>query len=173
MELPHAYSTPLDLDRLSKLVGNNDLGESLARAITDARQFHELLPTISHISTAGRGEGAGDLAALSKKATQGEWHVESERTDGSYGSGEDCSEGYHTAVICTDEIRHGKPGVIFEGSNSTIAEIEEEGHEDGFHAWDAVSKANAEFIVALVNAFRSGRLVERSAADATNPQDQE
>lgn len=126
---------------------------------------------LSYISTAGRGEGAGDLAALSKKATQGEWHVESEKTDGSYGSGEDCSEGYHTAVICTDEIRHGKPGVIFEGSNSTVAEIEEENHEDGFYAWDAVSKANAEFIVALVNAYRSGRLVERPAA--TNPQDQE
>lgn len=115
-------------------------------------------------------ERAGDLAALSRKATQGEWHVESEKTDGSYGSGEDCSEGYYTAVICTDEIRHGKPGVIFEGSNSTVAEIEEENHEDGFHAWDAVSKANAEFIVALVNAYRSGRLVERSA---TNPQNQE
>lgn len=30
---------------------------------------------LSHISAAGRGEGAGDLAALSKKATQGEWKV--------------------------------------------------------------------------------------------------
>ncbi len=37
-----------------------------------------------------------------------------------------------------------------------------------------IVKANSDFLIRLWNDYRSGRrLVERSAADATNPQDQE
>lgn len=96
---------------------------------------------LSHISTAGRGEGAGDLAALSKKATQGEW-------------------GTFVNRLVGDQDEDGW---------STIAETPAPASPTGSarrRQWED----DAAFIAALVNAFRSGRLVERSA---TNPQDQE
>jgi len=105
--------------------------------------------------------GAG-LKELSDRATPGPWAAESEKSDGSYGSGEDTHEGFDTAVIVTEaEIRYGKAGVLFESHNSTVGAVSEEHDEEYFRAWDAVSEANAAFIVALVNAYRAGRLVER------------
>lgn len=103
-----------------------------------------------------------NLKALSDRATPGPWAAESERSEGSYGSGEDTSEGYDTAVIVTEaEIRYGSSGVLFESHNSTTGSIREESDDEYFRAWDEVSEANAAFIVALVNAYRAGRLVER------------
>jgi len=104
---------------------------------------------------------APSLRELSEAATAGPWFAEAEKSDGSYGSSEDTSEGYDTAVIMTEaETRYGKPGVLFESHNSTVGMIHEESDDEWFRAWDAVSEANATFIVALVNAFRAGRLID-------------
>lgn len=104
------------------------------------------------------------LRELSKRATPGPWAAESEKSDGSYGSGEDTYEGYDTATIVTEaEIRHGSAGVLFESHNSTVGSIAEEHDDEWFRAWDEVSEANAKFIVALVNAYRSGQLHDATA----------
>lgn len=96
------------------------------------------------------------LRALSEAATKGEWYTESEKCDGSYGSGEDCGEGYLAYSILTDaEPRYGNPGVIAETSNSTLGVIHEESDEDGFTAWDETARANTAFIVAAVKHVRS------------------
>ncbi|BAU93449.1 hypothetical protein MPPM_4844 [Methylorubrum populi] len=96
------------------------------------------------------------LRALSEAATQGEWYTESEKCDGSYGSGEDCGEGYLAYSILTDaEPRYGNPGVIAETSNSTLGVIHEESDEDGFTAWDETARTNTAFIVAAVNFVRT------------------
>ncbi|UGB26397.1 hypothetical protein LPC10_01915 [Methylorubrum sp. B1-46] len=96
------------------------------------------------------------LRALSEAATKGEWYTESEKCDGSYGSGEDCGEGYLAYSILTDaEPRYGNPGVIAETSNSTLGVIHEEADEDGFTAWDETARANTAFIVAAVNFVRT------------------
>lgn len=106
-------------------------------------------------------QSAPSLRELSERATPGPWFAEAEKSDGSYGSGEDGGEGYDTAIIMTEaEIRYGKPGVLFESHNSTVGSISEEHDDEWFRAWDAVSEANAAFIVALVNAFRAGRLID-------------
>jgi len=106
-------------------------------------------------------QSAPRLRELSDAATAGPWFADAEKSDGSYGSGEDTSEGYDTAVIMTEaETRYGKPGVLFESHNSTVGMIHEESDDEWFRAWDAVSAANAAFIVALVNAFRAGRLID-------------
>lgn len=95
------------------------------------------------------------LRALSEAATLGEWSTESEKCDGSYGSGEDCGEGYFAYSILTDaEPRYGNPGVIADTINSTLGVIHEESHEDGFTAWDETARANTAFIVAAVNFVR-------------------
>ncbi|EHP94938.1 hypothetical protein, partial [Methylorubrum extorquens] len=96
------------------------------------------------------------VRALSEAATQGEWYTESEKCDGSYGSGEDCGEGYLAYSILTDaEPRYGNPGVIAETSNSTLGVIHEESDEDGFTAWDETARTNTAFIVAAVNFVRT------------------
>lgn len=159
VERPHAYSTPLDLDRLSKLVGNDDLGERLARAITDARQFHELLPTLSHISTAGRGEGAGDLAALSAAAEPGMLALSPQQYDdwGMIRTTRPSPEGFCWPIF--------RAVILDDDAEQSAARAE--------RRQPKIVKANSDFLVRLWNDYRSGRLVERSAADATNPQDQE
>lgn len=74
----------------------------------------------------------GDLAALSKKATQGEWLPDVQvYYDEDGGPAEDHTEG----VMVLD-------------------------HDDQPDSIIQCSKEDAEFIVALVNAYRSGRLVE-------------
>ena len=98
----------------------------------------------------------GSVRALSEAATLGEWYTESEKCDGSYGSGEDCGEGYFAYSILTDaEPRYGNPGVIADTINSTLGVIHEESHEDGFTAWDETARANTAFIVAAVNHVRA------------------
>ncbi|WP_204283752.1 hypothetical protein, partial [Klebsiella pneumoniae] len=67
MEGLHAYSTTIDLDRLSLLVTNDDYGERLARGITDARQFHEILSRISPSpvgNTSGRDPDGSGLSQV-------------------------------------------------------------------------------------------------------------
>lgn len=96
------------------------------------------------------------VRALSEAATKGEWYTESEKCDGSYGSGEDSGEGYLAYSILTDAERpYGNPGVIAETSNSTLGVIHEDSHEDGHTAWDETARANTAFIVAAVNHVRA------------------
>lgn len=139
----------------------------------DAEEVAERVRAALAASTAPRAPAAvpDELRRLSEAATPGPWAVEAEKSDGSYGSGEDTFEGYDTAVIVTEvatETRHGKPGVLFESHNSTVGSIREESDDESFRAWDEVSEANAAFIVALVNAFRAGTL---AAAPAAPPAD--
>ena len=99
------------------------------------------------------------LDELSKRATPGPWAAESEKS-------EDTSGSYDTATIVTKAETHcGKAGVLFESHNSTVGSIREEHDEDWFRAWDEVSEADAEFIVALVNAYRAGKLTTAQAPD--------
>ena len=118
---------------------------------------HEAVrPLVSATPAQPAGAVPDSLRALSEAATKGEWYTESEKCDGSYGSGEDCGEGYLAYSILTDaEPRYGNPGVIAETSNSTLGVIHEESDEDGFTAWDETARANTAFIVAAVNHVRS------------------
>lgn len=111
-------------------------------------------------------EGLERLRALSEAATKGRWFTESEKCDGSYGSGEDGHEGYLAYSIVTDaESPHGKPGVIAETTNSTLSIIHEEWSEDDFTAWDDIAKNNTAFICAAVNYVRDYLAYTQSAAE--------
>lgn len=96
------------------------------------------------------------LAALSEAATQGEWDTDTLNSEGSYGSGDDIRECFATTAIYDAS---GK--VLFDALNSDACLVHEEwDEEDGYcHASDLTSAANAAFIVALVNAYRTGQLV--------------
>ncbi len=144
-----AAGQSLDLDSCSLAVG-------IYRAMTEA-YAKEIATLTMPTSPAPASPGVPDsLRALSEAATQGEWYTESEKCDGSYGSGEDCGEGYLAYSILTDaEPRYGTPGVITETSNSTLGVIHEESDEDGFTAWDENARANTAFIVAAVNFVRT------------------
>lgn len=96
------------------------------------------------------------LAALSAAAAQGEWETDTLNSEGSYGSGDDIHECFATTAIYDAS---GK--VLFDALNSDACLVHEEwDEEDGYcHASDLTSAANAAFIVALVNAYRTGQLV--------------
>lgn len=97
-----------------------------------------------------------DLAALSAAATPGTWDTDTIKSEGSYGSGDDTYEGFGTTAIYDPS---GK--VLFDALNSDAILVQEEWDEGGFcHAYDLTSAANAAFIVALVNAYRTGNLVQ-------------
>lgn len=93
------------------------------------------------------------LERHSKKATPGVWETEWEKNEGDYGSGPDCRTGYESKYIIGGPDK--KPVRVCDTLNSENALIQEE--EDG--AFDIQSSADMEFIVALVNAYRSGQLV--------------
>jgi hypothetical protein len=136
---------------------DSDATQTLRNILTGARLWDadENRP-ISATPAQPAGAVPDGLRALSEAATQGEWYTESEKCDGSYGSGEDCGEGYLAYSILTDaEPRYGNPGVIAETSNSTLGVIHEESDEDGFTAWDETARTNTAFIVAAVNFVRT------------------
>lgn len=83
---------------------------------------------------------------MSAKHTPGPWDVDTEKSEGEYGSGPDTSIGFDDFVIGA-EI-NGKWKVIATTENSTLKEIEEDYDEDYHHAWDGVGKANARLIAA-------------------------
>ena len=96
-----------------------------------------------------------DLAALSAAATPGTWETDTLNSEGSYGSGDDTYEGYATTAIYDAS---GK--VLFDALNSDAILVQEEWDEDGGSAYDLTSAANAAFIITLVNACRTGNLVQ-------------
>lgn len=97
-----------------------------------------------------------DLAALSEAATLGPWEIDTLKSEGSYGTGDDTTEGFEVSAIYDAKGR-----ALFDALNSDLIEVHEDyADEDGYSlAHDLTSSANAAFIVALVNAYRSGDLV--------------
>lgn len=102
------------------------------------------------------------LDELSAAATQGEWYTDTENSEGEYGTGPDTHSGFLVSVI------YGPDGKsLFDPHNSDCIEVHEDyPDEDGYvSAWDETSRRNAAFIVALVNAYRTGQLVPREAVE--------
>jgi len=105
-----------------------------------------------------------ELERLSKAATQGVWEVDSEYdNDALYSGGGGCGSGFKNYFIGADV--GGKWKTLLDTVNSDHKLIEEEFDEDGKHAWDVIGQANAAFIVALVNAYRTGQLVPAMPSD--------
>lgn len=69
--------------------------------------------------------------------SEGPWEENSERSDGCYGSGDDCHEGYNTSVLLDAKGRK-----IADALNSDVGMISEECDEDGCYAWDDQAKKN-------------------------------
>ncbi|QRE76510.1 hypothetical protein [Methylobacterium aquaticum] len=132
---------------------NGELVE-LDQRFTDARTA-----LLSHISTAGRGEEAGDLATLSAAAEPGMLALSPRQYDdwGMIRTTEPDSDGFGRVIF---------HAVILDDDTEKSAARSE-------RRQPKIVKANSDFLIRLWNDYRSGRLVERSAADATNPQDQE
>lgn len=84
------------------------------------------------------------IKARLSAATPGEWSSDSERSCGSYGSGDDTHEGFAAYAVYA-EIG-GKSESICDTHNSGVAEIHEEYDEDGGWAWDEVGRRNMDFI---------------------------
>lgn len=79
--------------------------------------------------------------------TPGPWYSESVATEGSYGSGEDTTEGFDSYVVRTETQKsYGEDAVICDALNSGTAEVHEEFDEDGTHAWDEPGRRNMEWI---------------------------
>lgn len=98
------------------------------------------------------------LEALSKKATPGTWEVDSEYdNDALYSGGGGCGSGFKNYFIGADV--GGTWKTLLDTVNSDHKLIEEDYDEGGKEAWDVIGRANAAFIVALVNAYRTGQLV--------------
>jgi NTP pyrophosphatase (non-canonical NTP hydrolase) len=69
--------------------------------------------------------------------TPGPWLADSEKSDGCYGSGEDCHEGYYTSTLCDAKGRR-----IADALNCDVGELHEESSEDDHYAWDEQSGLN-------------------------------
>jgi hypothetical protein len=73
--------------------------------------------------------------------TPGPWEADTTKSDGCYGSGEDCHEGYQTSVLLD-----AKGERIADALNSDCGQVSEEYDEDGCYAWDEVAKRNFAYI---------------------------
>lgn len=106
------------------------------------------------------------LDALSAKATQGTWEIDSVYDpDALATSGGGCTRGFHDFEVIADG--RSRPVRLFDSINADDKLIEDDRHDLDGSAWDAVGRANLEFVVALVNAYRSGQLATRApTADA-------
>ena len=100
------------------------------------------------------------LEKLNKAATPGRWEVDSEYdNDALYTGGGGCGSGFKNYFIGAEV--DGKWKTLMDTVNADHKMIEEEYDEDGKSAWDSIGLANAEFVAALVNAYRSGHLVPK------------
>lgn len=109
-------------------------------------------------------EQADRLRALLAKATKGPWEVDTEQSEGEYGSAPDTHTGYEDFLIGA-EI-NGKWATLLTTENSTEKLIDEDYDEDYHRAWDVIGEANSALVVAAVNALPS--LLDRiEAQDAT------
>lgn len=87
------------------------------------------------------------LETAMKAGTQGEWSVDTVRSEGEYGSGPDTHSGFHVSAI------FGPNGeTLFDALNSDAARVTEEYDDEGYcYAWDEVSGHNAQFIALCHN----------------------
>ncbi|MDA5547677.1 ead/Ea22-like family protein [Yersinia massiliensis] len=86
-----------------------------------------------------------ELKKAALKATQGEWWLDVVETKGTYGVGDDCSEGFHSYAVYGPDCRS-----LLDMTNSTAAIIHTEEDGDYLMAWDETGRRNAEYI-ALAN----------------------
>ncbi|EQB1168616.1 ead/Ea22-like family protein [Enterococcus faecalis] len=99
-------------------------------------------------------ELAQRMKAAAEKATPGEWWADEVKSEGCYGSGDDCVEGFTSYAI------YGSDGqTLFDSLNSDAACICEEYDGEGHVVWDETAQRNAEFI-ALANPANIRALVE-------------
>ncbi|WP_455424941.1 ead/Ea22-like family protein [Dryocola sp. LX212] len=91
----------------------------------------------------GTEELIASMKAAAEKATPGEWYSDHIDTDGTYGNGDDCREGWKAAGVYSE-----RGDLLLDSSNSDVAIIREEYDEDGFIAFDETGFKNAEFVVA-------------------------
>lgn len=109
-------------------------------------------------------EQADRLRTLLAKATKGPWEVDTEQSEGEYGSAPDTHTGYEDFLIGA-EI-NGKWATLLTTENATEKLIDEDYDEDYHRAWDMIGEANSALVVAAVNALPS--LLDRiEAQDAT------
>ena len=108
-------------------------------------------------------EQIAELEALSAKATQGPWEVDTIRNDGEYGDGgPDSRTGFDSYAIFGADM-----SILLDSLNSTAIMVNEEYDEDGLHAWDEVGSCNIDFIVAAVNFLRANLpALKQNAEDA-------
>lgn len=87
-----------------------------------------------------------ELERLAKAATPGPWDTDTEQNEGSYGMGEDVSEGFDSYGVYAGDKK------VVDTLNSDLAEVEVDGDcdENGPRswAWDEQGRRNAEFIAA-------------------------
>ena len=100
------------------------------------------------------------LRDLMAKATPGPWEIDTERSEGEYGSAPDTSTGYDDFLI--GAFIDGKWATLLTTENSTVKEIEEDYDEDYHRAWDRIGEVNANLAMAAVNALPE--LLDRIAA---------
>lgn len=112
-------------------------------------------------------EELAELERLLKEATPGEWETDSENNEGSYGNGPNTREGFKSWFLMGPDGKR-----LFDAINSDACMVHEEYDEDGGHAWDETSRANAALIIAMHRALpaliSSSREAERikTAAEA-------
>lgn len=95
-----------------------------------------------------------------EKATQGEWWSDSCGNEGTYGSGDDCVEGFTSYAVYGENNQ-----ILLDTLNSTAACISEEYDGEGHVAWDEVGQRNAEFVAAANPATVLALLDELEAKD--------
>lgn len=89
------------------------------------------------------------IERLASKATKGPWFTDSERTEGTYGVGDETHEGFNMYAVFSETIDYyGKPARIFDTSTD-VAMVHDEFDEDGHTAWDEQGRCNAEYLVAV------------------------
>ncbi|AJJ17747.1 ead/Ea22-like family protein [Yersinia intermedia] len=86
-----------------------------------------------------------ELKKAALEATQGEWWQDVVETEGTYGVGDDCSEGFHSYAVYGPDNRS-----LLDMTNSTAAIIHTEDDGDYLMAWDETGRRNAKYI-ALAN----------------------
>ena len=99
--------------------------------------------------------------------TPGPWYSDSVYTEGSYGSGEDTTEGFKSYVIRTEAQKsYGEDAVVCDALNSGTAEVHEEFDEDGVTAWDEPGRRNMAHIARLDPQTVSALLARLDKAEA-------
>ena len=98
-------------------------------------------------SSASEAVNVAEWRAAMSGVTPGPWYSESVDTEGSYGSGEDTTEGFKSYVVRTEAQKsYGDDAVVCDALNSGTAEVHEEFDEDGTHAWDEPGRCNMAWV---------------------------